>query len=244
MEIIEKIKPTRVVFDSLSEVRLLARDALRYRRQILALKQFFAGKECTVLLLDDRTASPSDLQLQSICHGVLLMEQQARSYGTDRRRMRVQKLRGVDFRSGFHDVGMARGGLKVFPRLVAAEYRQDVAEEWLSSGIPSLDQMLGGGLDKGVSTLLLGPAGSGKSTTAVCFAVAAAARGEKAMLYSFEESPNPVPTLSKSRARPRKLRSIGSRGRALHRSRGTYAGRVCAAGSGRRVRRRRHSCQR
>jgi circadian clock protein KaiC len=189
IEIVEKVKPSRAVFDSLSEMRLLARDALRYRRQILALKQYFTGCQCTVLLLDDQTSEPGDLQLQSIAHGVILMEQLATSIGVDRRRLRIQKLRGVRFRSGYHDMGMDTGGLRVYPRLIAAEHRHDVEESLISSGVSTLDEMLGGGMDQGVSTLLLGPAGSGKSSMAVRFAVAAAERGEKAVLYSFEESP-------------------------------------------------------
>lgn len=188
LKLIEEVGPTRVVFDSLSEMRLLARDPLRYRRQILALKQHFAGKRCTVLLLDDQTSEPGDLQLQSIAHGVILLEQIPNDYGVDRRRLRIQKLRGVSFRSGFHDMGMEKGGLRVYPRLVASEHRHDVTEAVVSSGVASLDSLLGGGLDLGVSNLFLGPAGSGKSTIATLFAYAAAARGEKAVLYFFEES--------------------------------------------------------
>lgn len=189
IDLIDRVKPSRVVFDSLSEMRLLARDPLRYRRQILALKQYFSGRQCTVLLLDDRTSEPSDLQLQSIAHGVILLEQIPNSYGADRRRLRVQKLRGVQFRSGFHDMAMERGGLRVFPRLVAAEHRHATDDGLIESGIESLDNILGGGIDRGVSTLLLGPSGAGKSSIAVRYAVAAAERGEQAAIYSFEETP-------------------------------------------------------
>lgn len=189
LDLIDRVRPSRAVFDSLSEMRLLARDPLRYRRQILSLKQYFAGRNCTVLLLDDRTSEPGDLQLQSISHGVILLEQMPNTYGVDRRRLRIQKLRGVSFRSGYHDVIMQTGGISVYPRLIAAEHRHPVQEAMVPSGVKSLDEMFGGGLDRGVSTLLMGPAGSGKSTIAVRYAVAAAERGEKAALYSFEESP-------------------------------------------------------
>jgi circadian clock protein KaiC len=189
LALVEQVHPTRAVFDSLSEMRLLASEPLRYRRQILALKQYFAGKNCTVLLLDDRTSDPTDLHLQSIAHGVILLEQSSSTYGVDRRRMRIQKLRGVNFRSGFHDVGMMTGGIQVYPRLIASEHRHDVPESQISSGIQSLDLLSGGGLDRGVSNLFLGPAGSGKSTIATLFARAAAERGEKAVLYLFEETP-------------------------------------------------------
>lgn len=185
---VEEVNPSRVVFDSLSEIRLLAKDPLRYRRQILALKQYFAGSDCTVLLLDDRTAESSDLQLQSIAHGVITMEQTPPAYGIDRRRLRVQKLRGVRFRSGYHDFLIETGGVQVFPRLIAAEHRRGFNQETASSGVAELDSLLGGGLDRGVSSLFIGPAGAGKSTVAVQFAVAAAERGENAALYSFEET--------------------------------------------------------
>jgi circadian clock protein KaiC len=189
IDLFERTNPSRAVFDSLSEMKLLARDPLRYRRQILALKQFFTGRNCTVLLLDDRTASNADTQVHSISHGVINMEQVPISYGTDRRRIRVLKLRGVAYRSGHHDMIMETGGLTIFPRLVASEHRLDVEENLISSGVPSLDDALGGGIDRGVSTLLIGPAGAGKSSVAVQFAVAAAERGEKSVIYCFEESP-------------------------------------------------------
>jgi circadian clock protein KaiC len=189
LQLIEDVNPKRAVFDSLSEMRLLAREPLRYRRQILALKQYFAGKRCTVLLLDDQTSDAGDLQLQSIAHGVLRIEHVLSDYGGDRRRLRVQKLRGVEFRSGYHDLVMRTGGLRVLPRLVAAEHRREIHESVISSGVPSVDDLIGGGLDSGVSNLFLGPSGSGKSTVATLFAHAAARRGEKAVLYLFEESP-------------------------------------------------------
>lgn len=187
--LIDRVNPERAVLDSLSELRLLARDPLRYRRQMLALKQYFIGKGCTVLLLDHQSNDSADIQLQSICHGVLWLEQHAPDYGIVRRRLLVQKLRGAAFRSGFHDATMGRGGLKVFPRLIASEHRHFVEEDFLQTGITKLDEMLEGGFDRGVSTLFMGPAGSGKSTVAVASALAAAKRGERVLFYSFEETP-------------------------------------------------------
>jgi circadian clock protein KaiC len=185
---VERVNPSRVVFDSLSEMRLLAQSSLRYRRQILALKQFFIGRHCTVLLLDDRTSEGSDLQLQSIAHGVISLEQLAPVYGTSRRRLRVLKFRGTGYRGGYHDFTIVQGGLAVFPRLVAAEHQAAFARGPVASGVTALDALLGGGPDRGTSTLLLGPAGSGKSTIAVQYAAAAAARGEHAVIFAFDES--------------------------------------------------------
>jgi len=185
---VEKLKPTRVVFDSLSELRLLAGNSLRYRRQILALKQFFAGRDCTVLLLDDMTSMQHDLQVQSIAHAVLRLEQLNSDYGAARRRLVVVKYRGQDFRGGFHDYKIVRGGLAVFPRLVAAEHPTEDSREKLPSGIAALDDLLGGGLEEGTSTLLVGAPGTGKSSVAVQFALAAARRGECAALFIFDES--------------------------------------------------------
>ena len=184
---VERLNPSRVVFDSLSEMRLLAREPLRYRRQILGLKQFFVGRHCTVLLLDDRTSQDGDLQLQSLAHGVLMLEQLAPEYGAERRRLRVIKLRGVRFQGGYHDFLIASGGLRVFPRLVAAESRAGTSYGAVSSGIAKLDALLGGGLDRGTSTLLVGPAGAGKSAIATRVAVAAADRGEHVAMYLFDE---------------------------------------------------------
>ncbi len=191
-EEVDRVKPTRVVFDSLSEMRLLARDALKYRRQILGLKQFFIGRNCTVMLLDDKTAPDGDLQLQSIAHGVVLLEQLSPLYGAERRRVRVIKLRGVKFRGGFHDFIIERGGLAVYPRLIAAEHSEESTEDMLatehtSTGVDGLDQLLGGGLNRGSSTLVIGPAGAGKSTFASQHICTAAGRGEKSMLFAFDE---------------------------------------------------------
>lgn len=185
---VEQSKPRLVVFDSLSEMRLLAQNPLRYRRQILALKQFFIGRQCTVLLLDDRTSEVTDLQLQSIAHGVLSLERRSPEYGVMQRRLQVLKMRGKSFRPGYHDFTIVRGGLRVFPRLVAAEHHDDFAPAQIKSGIAGLDALMDGGLDKGTSTLVMGPAGSGKSTLATQYAVAAAGRGERAALFLFEES--------------------------------------------------------
>ena len=186
---IERLKPARVVFDSLSELRLLAGHAFRYRRQILALKRFLATRDCTVILLDDLTAIERDLQVQSIAHGVILLDQLNPDFGAERRRLRVVKYRGVKFRGGYHDYVINRGGIEVFPRLVAAEHRQSTPHSKLPSDIPELDSLLGGGLEQGTSTLIVGAAGTGKSTLAAQFATAAACRGQHAALFVFDESP-------------------------------------------------------
>ena len=188
LDAVQRINPQRVVFDSLSELRLLAQNALRYRRQILALKLFFVGRKCTVLLLDDKTADANDQQVQSIAHGVIMLERLNPDYGVTRRRLQISKFRGTDYRSGYHDYRIARGGLEVFPRLIAAEHPQRDGLDQLPSGVAPLDSLLGGGPDRGTSTLLLGPAGSGKSTVAIQYASAAAARGEHAAVFAFDES--------------------------------------------------------
>jgi circadian clock protein KaiC len=185
---VDRIKPRRAVFDSLSEFRLLASNPLRYRRQILALKQFFIGRKCTVLLLDDLTGTGHDLQVQSIAHGVLRLEMLNPEYGSERRRLRMVKYRGVQFRGGYHDFVIHPGGLQVFPRLVAAEHRQLTTRTKLRSEIAELDSLLGGGIEEGTSTLIVGAAGTGKSTLAAQFAVAAASRGQSAALFIFDES--------------------------------------------------------
>ncbi len=187
---VERVKPARVVFDSLSELRLLAGNPLRYRRQILALKQFFSGRNCTVLLLDDMTSTNHDLQVQSIAHGALRLEQLYPEYGAERRRLIVLKYRGVAYRGGYHDYLIRRGGLEVFPRLVAAEHVKSVKAERLTSGLPELDALLGGGIEKGTSTLVVGAAGTGKSSLAGLFAAAAAERGQRTAMYIFDENTN------------------------------------------------------
>jgi circadian clock protein KaiC len=187
LEVIERVKPVRLVFDSLSELRLLARDPLRYRRQILAFKQFFIGKKCTALFLDDGTSSDGDLQLQSLAHGVFVMEQLAPEYGAERRRLRVVKLRGVKYRGGFHDFTIEKGGISLFPRLVAAEHQELLTSESVTSGLPALDALCDGGLHRGSSTLVLGPAGSGKSTICTQFAMSSVERGERCVVFAFDE---------------------------------------------------------
>ena len=186
-EQVRQNEPVRVVFDSLSEMRLLAQNSLRYRRQILALKHFFAGRKCTVLLLDDLSSHAEDLQLHSIAHGVISLEQLALDYGAERRRLRIVKMRGIAFRGGYHDFIIEHGGLSIFPRLVAAEHHKEFHGEPISSGSEGLDALLGGGLHRGTSALLIGGAGVGKSTVALTYAVAAAARGEDAVLFAFDE---------------------------------------------------------
>jgi len=186
-----KIRPARVVFDSLSEFRLMAETALRYRRELLNLKQQFAQHKSTVLLLDDKMDQSKigiDPHVLSLSHGVIEMEQLSPDYGTSRRRLRVLKLRGVKFREGYHDYTIETGGLRVFPRLVAAEHHKKVKLETISSGLKELDDLLGGGLDRGTTTLILGPAGTGKSTIALQYATAMAARGERGIVFAFDET--------------------------------------------------------
>jgi len=196
LEDVEAIKPARVVFDSLSELRLLAGNALRYRRQILALKQFFNGRCCTVLLLDDLTSASQDLQVQSIAHGVVRLEQMYPEYGAERRRLIVLKYRGVRFRGGYHDFIIQRGGIEVYPRLVASEHHAEPTMEKVASGIAEMDALLGGGLERGTSTLIVGAAGTGKSSLATKFVAAAAARGQGAALFIFDESVHTLLTRS------------------------------------------------
>ena len=184
---VAEVKPARLVFDSLSELRLLAQSALRYRRQVLVFKQHLASLGCTVLVTDDRTSESGDLQLQSLAHGVLALDQLSPLYGAERRRLRVIKMRGVAYRGGFHDFRISKGGIDLFPRLVASEHHSRFAPEQVSSGLPGMDELLGGGLDRGTSALFLGPAGSGKSALAMQYAVSSAARGETAAVYAFDE---------------------------------------------------------
>jgi circadian clock protein KaiC len=184
---VEKLNPSRVVLDSLSELRLLAQSPLRYRRQILALKHFFSGRSATVILLDDLSSQQNDLQLHSIAHGVVLLEHLAIDYGSARRRLRVVKMRGIDFKGGFHDFSIQRGGLKIFPRLIAAEHHKDFEGDMVPSGNPELDALLGGGLERGTNALLIGAAGVGKSSLALTYAVAAADRGERTFIFAFDE---------------------------------------------------------
>jgi circadian clock protein KaiC len=189
---VDELKPRRIVLDSLSELRLLAQNPLRYRRQILALKHYFSTRHCTVLVLDDKTSEPGDLQLHSIAHGVISLAQTMSGFGAQRRRLHVVKMRGVQFRGGYHDFAIERGGLCVFPRLVAAEHDATFMGQTFSTDSAELDSLLGGGLVPGTSTLLSGPAGVGKTTTVVQCMVAALNRGEKAAYFLFDER---LPTL-------------------------------------------------
>lgn len=186
---VEKTKPARVVFDSLSEMRLLAQDPLRYRRQLLLLKQFFSGLSTTVLLVDDLTGSSgsSDNHLHSLCHGVVTLSRLTLDFGAARRRLQIQKLRGVDFIAGYHDFVIRKGGLEVYPRLIAADHHTRFVNDPVSSGIPELDALLNGGPARGTGVLITGPAGAGKTTLGLQYLAAACERGEKAALYEFDE---------------------------------------------------------
>jgi circadian clock protein KaiC len=191
---IQRVRPDRLVIDALSELRMLAKDPLRYRRQILSLKDFMADQECTVLLLDDRSSREPDLQLHSVVHGVVSMDKAPREYGKSRRQIEIVKLRASPYREGFHDYSIVTGGIVVFPRLVAADSRSEAPPEAVSSGIVELDALTGGGLDRGTSTLLIGPAGCGKTSLGVQWAVTAAKRGESCALFIFEEAPHTLMT--------------------------------------------------
>ena len=180
-------KPSRVVIDSLSEIRLLAQSSLRYRRQILALKHYFAQRDTTVLLLDDMTAEADDKTVHSVAHGVVRLEELIPDYGAERRRLRVMKYRGQAFRGGYHDFTIKTGGVVVFPRLVAAEYRARVKSTDADDGYPELDKLMGGGIESGSSTLIIGPAGTGKSLMVLTMVAAAVKRGEHAALFIFDE---------------------------------------------------------
>ena len=186
---VEEIQPSRVVFDSLSEMRLLAQDSLRYRRQLLMLKQHFATKQITVLLVDDMTgnAGERDVHLHSLCHGVITLERLTLEFGGARRRVQVQKLRGVNFTAGYHDFVISTGGVVVFARLVSSNFHSEFLEERISSGLPELDHMLDGGMLRGSTTLITGPAGSGKTNIALQYVAAACERGERAVIYQFDE---------------------------------------------------------
>jgi circadian clock protein KaiC len=184
---VDRVSPTRVVIDSCSELRLLAQNPLRFRRQLLALKEQLVRRNCTILLLENPTSTGGDPLLQSLVHGVIVMEQLAPLYGAERRRLRVVKMREVAFRGGYHDMVIRKGGVVVYPRLVAADHHEVFHPEPVDSGLPALDALLGGGLDRGTSVLLTGPTGSGKSTIALQYAVSAASRGESVAYFTFDE---------------------------------------------------------
>lgn len=187
LKTVERLNPKRVAFDSLSEMRLLAREPLRFRRQILALKQFFSGRDCTIVLLDDKTAPEGDLQLHSLAHGVIVLEHVALEYGSERRRLQVTKVRGIKFRGGYHDFRILTGGVEVYPRVLQDEPRIDVSGDSLLSGSAPLDALLGGGLTCGTSTLITGAAGTGKSVLCTQFARAEIKRGKRVLFYLFDE---------------------------------------------------------
>ena len=193
LDAVERVQPTRVVFDSLSEMRLLARDSLRYRRQLLSLKQYFTEAGCTVLLLDvddpRRLLDGDHFKLETLAHGFLELQQLSPEYGDQRRRLRFGKLRGLDYAEGYHDYRIVRGGLEVYPRLIAASHGNYPEREPLESGVPGLDALLGGGIERGATTVFLGPAGTGKSTLATVFVERALAQGERATVFLFDETP-------------------------------------------------------
>ena len=186
-EAFERIRPERVVIDSLSEIRLLAQSSLRYRRQILALKHYFAKSNATVLMLDDLTTDTNDKTVHSVAHGVIRLEEFAPEYGAERRRLRIIKYRGRRFRGGYHDAAIETGGVQVYPRLISAEHRTSFARDVVTTGSAELDRLLGGGIERGSSVLVLGPAGTGKSSIALTFIQTAVARGESAAMFVFDE---------------------------------------------------------
>jgi len=189
IDCVEKHQPQCVVFDSLSDIKLLAGNPLRYRRQVLALKHYFSRKDCTVLFVDDMSDDMPDSNLHSLVHGVLRLEQLTIAYGAERRRLRIFKMRGRSFRGGYHDYVIRKGGVRIFPRLIAAEHKSDHDEQApVSSGVADLDGLLHGGLDRGTATLIMGPAGSGKSTLSLQYVNAALGRGEKTLFISFDET--------------------------------------------------------
>lgn len=196
---IEHIKPSRVVVDSLSELKLLAQSPLRFRRQILALKQFFANRNCTVFFLDDKTTTEiENFQLESIAHGVLDLEQLSPEYGSERRRIQIKKYRGHKYRGGFHDFSISTGGIYIYPRIIPAEHSRPDIKGQIKSGVSAIDTLLGGGLEEGTSVLLLGPAGVGKSTLALQYALNAAKNGQHAVIFTFDESRNTMLHRTKS----------------------------------------------
>lgn len=200
LDAVKKWAPARVVFDPFSDIRHLARETLGYRRQILALRSFFSERSCTVLLLQEMTrGSPGDVQIEALTHGYMTLHQESPEYGGQRRRIRIHKMRGIAFRDGFHDFTIQKGGICVYPRLIPAAHYTEFADETVSTGLPELDRLLGGGCDRGSSLLLLGAAGIGKSSLASQCAVAAAERGEKVLYFMFDE------TIRAFKSRSRKL---------------------------------------
>lgn len=194
MQVVDEVRPSHVVVDPFSDIRHLARDVLRYRREVLSLREFFTARACTVLLMQEMTrGTPGDLQAEALVHGYLTLHQDSPEYGGQRRRLRVHKMRGIPFRDGYHDVAIHTGGMAVYPRLIASEHFADAPEEQLLSGVPQLDTLLGGGIERGSSMLIMGAAGVGKSTVATHYAVSAAEAGDRGALFVFDET---VRTLS------------------------------------------------
>ncbi len=195
---VERLKPTRIVFDSLSELRLLAQDSLRYRRQVLALKQYFSPRNITVFLVDDLTGGERDAHLHSLCHGVISLERVTLDFGAARRRMQVQKLRGVNFIAGYHDLALVKGGMRIFPRLIAADHHVPFVGDPISSGVAGIDALLDGGPLRGTSTLLTGPPGSGKTNVALKYVATACERGERCCVFEFDERTGTLLTRAKA----------------------------------------------
>ncbi|WP_349985680.1 ATPase domain-containing protein [Stenotrophomonas sp. WHRI 8082] len=195
---VERLKPTRIVFDSLSELRLLAQDSLRYRRQVLALKQYFSPRNITVFLVDDLTGGERDAHLHSLCHGVISLERVTLDFGAARRRMQVQKLRGVNFIAGYHDLALVKGGMRIFPRLIASDHHVPFVGDPISSGVAGIDALLDGGPLRGTSTLLTGPPGSGKTNVALKYVATACERGERCSVFEFDERTGTLLTRAKA----------------------------------------------
>lgn len=186
---VERVQPQRVVFDPFSDIRHLARDTLSYRRQILALRDFFAARDCTVLLMQEMTrGSPGDVQAEALTHGYMTLHQDSPDYGGQRRRLRIHKMRGIPFRDGYHDFSIERGGIRLYPRLIAGQHFEEMREETVSTGLPEVDSLLCGGVERGSSVLIMGAAGVGKSTLAGQLARTATARSEKVLFFMFDET--------------------------------------------------------
>lgn len=189
LDTVKRLGPARVVFDPFSDIRHLARETLGYRRQILALRDFFSEQNCTVLLMQEMTrGSSGDIQVEALTHGYMTLHQESPEYGGQRRRIRIHKMRGIAFRDGYHDFAIQRSGIRICPRLVPAEHYTELPDETISTGLPEMDRLLGGGCERGSSLLIMGPAGVGKSSLSAQCALAAAERGEKVLFFMFDET--------------------------------------------------------